>query len=120
MSQRSVLSRNAQPITKLKSANIFIEPRYKGASGERAKILIARIVEWYETDEGAVPSYGKCLLSPNVVKDPEKAKKIVIRYLEAVYEHIRFQVLLPDNRVAESHWFCNSESMSPGVRVIQN
>lgn len=77
-------------LTKLKSVEVWIQPRYVGASGRRAQVLMARMVCWYNTEDGLEPKWGKCLLSPNQVIDFETAKRLVKRYVSPIAHEVVF------------------------------
>jgi hypothetical protein len=80
-----------EPVAKLKHAEVWIERRFIGST---RRDLMARMVEWSEglDGEGQTPTYGRCMLSPNLVLDVEMAKKLVHRYLDPVCDEVVFVV----------------------------
>jgi hypothetical protein len=81
------------PLVKLPRVEVILEPRFKKSSGQRARLLMARIVEWIPGDEGIEPVFGRCLLSPNQITDVELAKRIVTRWLGQKTDKIEFKIL---------------------------
>lgn len=77
---------------KLKRCEVYIELRYKGGNNRQ---LIARMVEWVpaENDEGMVPVFGRCLLSPNIMTDPDKAVRHVHKMLDHLCDKIHITVI---------------------------
>lgn len=75
------------PLVRIKSCEVIIERRYKGGNRHT---LLARMVEWIEGTEGKEPVFGMCLLSPNQVTDVQMAKRICHRYLDSVYDEVKF------------------------------